>query len=336
MLMIIFGAGASYDSVPRDPASKQLFMGSHVRYFRPPLANDLFADRANFIDILDRYDACKPIVPLLHGIPEDKTIEDKLSELEAETKGNSRRRAQIVAIRFYMRDVLKECEFKWLQQHHHMTAYATLLDHLYNLKAFDDEVCFVTFNYDTMLEKALIWAKLMNYPPNVDEYIAHSTYKVFKLHGCVDWGRVPIEALPAGADAYKYFVENPDAKISENYALYGGVKLFPAIAIPLKGKGYECPAKHVEELKTCLPKVKKIITIGWKATEQHFLKDLSEGLELGYSLLVVSGSGAHAQTTHENLKRGIPSMNLGSFATLSGGGFTDLVKSKELEAFLKS
>src|ERR1700730_1073691 len=79
MLLVIFGAGASYDSVlplppPSPPTTSQSnygFLSSIERGphedSRPPLANQLFDDRGLFVQVMNEYVACKPLVNLLRG-----------------------------------------------------------------------------------------------------------------------------------------------------------------------------------------------------------------------------------------------------------------------------
>src|SRR5438105_2029867 len=61
MLMVIFGAGASYDSDPTRPSANYVLPTPH----RPPLANQLFDNRPEFAHDLSYFPECIPIVPLL-------------------------------------------------------------------------------------------------------------------------------------------------------------------------------------------------------------------------------------------------------------------------------
>lgn len=91
MLLVIFGAGASYDSVPHLPPSRannasqsnfgHVIQRSVAKYeeFRPPLANQLFEDRSLFMAALQSFPECKPIIPLLRG---GQPVEQQLSKLE--------------------------------------------------------------------------------------------------------------------------------------------------------------------------------------------------------------------------------------------------------------
>ena len=71
MLMVIFGAGASYDSVSTYPPNVVGHPhGGDVanRFHRPPLANELFENRPLFADIIERFQACEPIIPRLRAV----------------------------------------------------------------------------------------------------------------------------------------------------------------------------------------------------------------------------------------------------------------------------
>lgn len=64
MILVIFGAGASYDSVPSKPPAK-VPRAQHPS--RLPLASELFLDTGVFADSLTRFPQCHPIVPYLPG-----------------------------------------------------------------------------------------------------------------------------------------------------------------------------------------------------------------------------------------------------------------------------
>ena len=72
MLLVIFGAGASYDSVPHLPPPEAILRAirpfipeNDLENFRPPLANQLFDTRPIFVNLMNRFPECKEVVPLL-------------------------------------------------------------------------------------------------------------------------------------------------------------------------------------------------------------------------------------------------------------------------------
>jgi hypothetical protein len=62
-------------------------------------------------------------------------------------------------------------------------------------------------------------------------------------------------------------------------------------AIPVESKtDFECPPDHLTALSDLLPKVRNILTIGWRATEKHFLTLLRERLSGVVTVLACSGN----------------------------------------------
>lgn len=60
MLMVIFGAGASYDSWFAFPPQARPLSASALR---PPLANQLFLAIPLFLKLSKRYSQCQPLLP---------------------------------------------------------------------------------------------------------------------------------------------------------------------------------------------------------------------------------------------------------------------------------
>jgi hypothetical protein len=125
-----------------------------------------------------------------------------------------------------------------------------------------------------------------------------------------------------------------------------GVVLYPALSIPVENKdGFSCPPGHVTALEKLLPKVTKMITIGWRATEAEFLSRLLAsrlvkvaGIPRPVELLVVTGSKEGAEQTVKNLSAyGVNQDNFSNpdRARLTDG-FTGLINNLEtLGTFLR-
>jgi hypothetical protein len=50
--------------------------------------------------------------------------------------------------------------------------------------------------------------------------------------------------------------------------------LYPALAIPVIQKddtSFACPSHHLNTLKSVIPRVRKLLVIGWRGQEEHFL-----------------------------------------------------------------
>jgi hypothetical protein len=90
----------------------------------------------------------------------------------------------------------------------------------------------------------------------------------------------------------------------------------PAIAVPMQTKqSFECPSAHCDELKVYLPRVKSILTIGWRGLENHFIAMLNRHLSGLRSLLVVSKDDASeiAAHLHSQLNRAPARMSQQNF-----------------------
>jgi hypothetical protein len=151
-------------------------------------------------------------------------------------------------------------------------------------------VCFVTFNYDTMLEEALHAVEIKI--RTIDDYVASNDYNVFKVHGSVNWGRrierAPIENLnrlkpqETIESVIKIAPVIFDQRlVSNTYQIMGQLShqqvdntpLFPALAIPAEKKvDFILPDYHLKRLKEFIPTLTKVLIIGWRATDAPFLE----------------------------------------------------------------
>lgn len=90
MIMVIFGAGASYDSVPSRPLTNALYSRQYLPD-RLPLANELFLDLGGFTAWIRNFPQCKPIVPYLRSPTPGVTLEHVLETLQEEGKTDPER-----------------------------------------------------------------------------------------------------------------------------------------------------------------------------------------------------------------------------------------------------
>jgi len=243
MLMVIFGAGASYDS---DPARRPNEGLPDYTLDRPPLADELFDNRQTFAEILSTLPECSPIVPLLRGT---RGIEQRLERLQNEASGTPpypHRLRQLAAVRWYLQVLLGTCADRWHAQAGGITNYLTLLDEI--RRWGHQNVLFVTFNYDNLLERAVsqLTARLFT---TIDDYVRPGEISVIKVHGSTNWGHVienrePLSPeLSAWAVAHKCIADAGEIKLSNEFVvsfdhpIYQDEKrrpLFPAIAIPVQ------------------------------------------------------------------------------------------------------
>jgi len=345
MLLIIFGAGASYDSVLHlrpDPPTFRAAKSIEPEHFRPPLANQLFDDRQLFVQTMGAYPDFRPLVNLLRG---DVQVERQLATFEEEAKTFPVRQRQLASIRYYLHEMLWKCQDKWTSQHKGITNYVTFLDAIDHWRYVNNEqVCFVTFNYDTMLEQSIM--DIWRWPfADLNAYTSNPHFKLIKLHGSIDWGLRLNSLVGRGTPAEVIEDAIKGLDISEDYGkvdiamrLADGTFGFPALAIPVEKKSeFACPPDHIQALASVIPRVTKIITIGWRATEQHFLTMLKKpltGLQGDVDLMVVSGDDKGMRETAINLAIGTPATGLKR--ALRHDGFSGLIKEiGHLKAFLQ-
>jgi hypothetical protein len=64
----------------------------------------------------------------------------------------------------------------------------------------------------------------------------------------------------------------------------------PAIAVPLENKAtFECPDSHLAAMREWLPEVDRMLIIGWRGGEQHFLTELKRTLRAQVRTHIVVG-----------------------------------------------
>jgi hypothetical protein len=340
MIMVIFGAGASYDSVP---STRPEAFPSHPN--RPPLAAHLFDER--FTVVVKEFPQCIPIIPELRAVSTTgDTIEHRLEKFQEEGKTDAERLRQLAAIRYYIRDLISMCDMDWDRVAGGLTNQAVLLDQLRRVRAcFEPEsILLVTFNYDRMIERAL--AAHHNMPiSQLQHYIESDTFKLFKLHGSVEWvHRVTSRVVcptphSAKAMAHELIKNAPNLELADQFIMVkgfsieqaGDIPLFPAIALPVETKtAFECPADHLDCFREHLGKITKVVTIGWAAQEQHFLKELKEGLTEKVSIFAVASGEQDAKKVIERIKDAGIGIRDDEAAQ---GGFTQCTVNREFERF---
>jgi hypothetical protein len=339
MLMVIFGAGASFDSAQACRVAYPPHSPVTGLPFRPPLANDLFADRDRaFAHLIGRYPQMHAILPLLRE-RSSKSVEEVLESLQNEAKAYPVGYRQLAAVRFYLRDLLYDCTYGWLEHVCNVTNYSALVDQILRRQNVSEEIAFVTFNYDLLLENALTSFGFSWSEP--EAFLAsHPLLKVFKLHGSVNWarfvdplGRGGSNALIEGAEKIKPY--GPFVSVNRGQEEKDGKLLFPAIAIPVQSKDnstFACPDSHLDYLKVMLPKVTKILIIGWQAREAHFTALLKSYLKSVVRVFVISGNKAEGKSVLDHFAVQVGG-RVSSTSLISQGGFTDFIVNREGDDF---
>jgi hypothetical protein len=332
MLMVIFGAGASYDSCSSFPPAK---FSREAIWFRPPLAKELFLPVPQF----RRWSRNSRFQPLLPYLEARDDVEQILEDIRAKGEGDEECRRQLWAIRYYLADLIRSCQTEWTEHTFGASNHKTLLDQIRE----SPQACLVTFNYDKMLEQAL---ERIEVPlESMGDYVSHPKYNLIKLHGSIDWpcwirklstsitqNHQPspaemIHAAPVLSDDIIIGKVDPRKTQLEVYFQ------FPALAIPTISKAtFVCPPEHLSALTSFIPTVTKILVIGWRAAEEHFLKMLGN-IQQDVNILAVCGPdmAEGVRTLQQIWKAGVP-----GDGAVYAGGFSDFVVERGAQQFLRT
>src|SRR5687767_1755787 len=101
MLMVLFGAGASFGSVDENRCKRPY---AHYPLYRPPLAAELFSDRQPFNETMANYPNATPIIADLRVLAEGIKVEQELENYEKQAETLPSRNIELAAVRFYLRD----------------------------------------------------------------------------------------------------------------------------------------------------------------------------------------------------------------------------------------
>lgn len=322
MLLVILGAGATADWSP-GRARSDFAWGS-------PLTDELVADTPNSRSLLNEIPdlAASGLVAHVRGElsrnAAGQTLETILDEAAKPDDELSR---ELIAFRLYVQAYLCRVSTDGLAEVGGATNQFLLVRALEHWRRSGDEpILYVTFNYDTVLDQAL--AGQYGWKPNGDlsSYIQDARFRLLKLHGSYNWGQVTTNPSPwgygvgPGVDWKRTFREeilrlaatgglNVTTQLrllTERISNQGAdwvhtqekpernLLMVPALAVPLRSKArFVCPLEHVEELNRLLPEVDRILSVGWKAGEPHFIERLG-AIPPNARLLVVNRT-AHSR-----------------------------------------
>jgi hypothetical protein len=359
MLMVIFGAGASYDSAQ---AYRPIYPGGGSQNFglpaqppndggpwRPPLGKDLFRDQNHvFGHIVQRYPKLSHILPYLREPSNGRSVEEILESLQDEANGFPERLREFASVRYYLRDLLFEISDRWRDTTSGVTNYAPLIGDILRLNKTREPICLVTFNYDLLLDRALLSFDYHAQVPH-DQFKAHPVLKLFKPHGSVDWARF-VYVHPDTNLQPQHLIEEADTiQLTDEFITVSGIQeanafprgrtVFPCVAIPFQNKTqdtFECPRSHLAQLEKLLPHVTKVLIIGWQAREAHFIELLKSNLATVKHIMVVSESFNDAKSILDYFIQQIGPKAAGVTGHLKPGGFTDFVVNRQGDEFLRA
>lgn len=316
MKLIIFGAGASYDSIHTN------FNKEEINIWQPPLANELFEYRKNFENIINKYPGAESF---RSEINLGSDIEDFFQQKWNFVKGNYAKEmlSRIINTQFYLQELFNTISNNYYKAG--LSNYDVIAAKAYEYAiATKEDICFVSFNYDLLFEKSL--EKILNIKfKNIDDYI-NSEIKLIKPHGSCNWfkkGRKENSAFSLktafrykGLDNYLYqnnidlseinlSIEDRITILSDNSDQDKSISAkinnpyFPQILIPLKTKDeFILPNTHLNFLNTYIHKVNEILIIGWKGNELYFLDFLNKALNnKEINITIVNAENKEIETT---------------------------------------
>lgn len=339
-LFVILGAGSSYDASS---------LHADGMLTRPPLVRDLFDGRWHFI--LDRYPLAKHAAPdirdAMMGSGSDAVSLEEFLRTRYRHSSDEYDKRRWYSILAYLQHLLwwvslpdlrapsaesRPAEFRYEPDR---------LSRVGNLLIDEwDHVCFITLNYDLILDRYL--AEL-NRLVTIGDFISHPRWSLIKLHGSVTWkyklsqsvnlSDIPpnIEDLLEQDRIFHDWSFEDDARyvVRDGNGTYPG---FPALSAPL-GEEDElvCPPEHVSFVQDKLRNADalNLLVIGYSAYDRAVLNLLAESKRPLRSLYVVSENAQIAQEVAERIGRHVDADVLasefalglhGDFASWVGGG----------------
>jgi hypothetical protein len=292
-LLVVLGAGASYQCWPPERGGTLSL----------PLANGLYSTDQTQDELLNVYD----LTGLAAKIRRKAQLAGKEFDIEAELAGIKERAEKagdfnvlksLLKSRFYIQELVQKLSEETIRATNGHTLY---VDFLNDLKDWIDgnpsgrSVDIVTFNYDTLIDKAMStvyshdWRVKNNESP-LSAYYLGQNLRIYKPHGSINWGRT---ITRNGLDSYVYSDFNQASndfntiEISDKFNFVDLVyrngerkDYLPAIAIPFKGKSFdECPIPMRKKMLDVVASAESILTIGWRGGDEHFLEELRKNTD---------------------------------------------------------
>jgi len=350
MLMVICGAGASRDSIA------SLRHASESEYlWRPPVTQEIFG-RSNFLAVAEELGIEADDIQRFQA---SDSIEAALQELcDLNTQGSVK---QVMAIRWFLQIIFAQCGELWPNPTDKLN-YEILIDKIEANATCSFPVCFVTFNYDLLLERAFSRGKNPIRFDSLDAHWNQTRYALFKPHGSVNWSRQITSPLFEGyssADqlALAKEVIRRASEIRGFTSLYNlqteyasSLKrpiawnepmtnaMIPALAIPVVRKaddgrdGFVCPPEHIPKLRAYAEAATKVLLIGSRAREDHFFRLLPKDMN-SFQVGIICRSRDEATDVACALSN---THGIRAKFTAMSGGFSDSLDGDEVDEFLST
>jgi hypothetical protein len=291
MKLVILGAGASFDSI------YDFFDDIDVMPWRPPLANEMFDTRLEFRNIIQTYPGSRYFFSQANGIND---IEDFFQKQWVFLKSNRAEHlaSSLINLNYWLAHLMYQISNNYSNVG--LSNYDVLVQKAYEyaIKKKED-VIFVSFNYDTLLEQSMRKIFLSNSDKlQIADYIKFPL-KIIKPHGSCNWvRRFNLEyKITQNTSIQDHLFNNKISlrEINKNLEneircteTIGGIVYdepnspricLPQLLIPLKDKDdFILPKEHFDYLRDNIHKVNDILIIGWKGTEAKFQQLLKTSL----------------------------------------------------------
>ena len=311
-LFVIVGAGASYDaSTEWAPAG----------FVKPPLVKDLFD--SDYREILARYPLAQNAAPeirdAIRGGPDNPAVslEHHLRSRYRDSADPYDRR-RFFSIALYLQDLLWNASSTERVHFDNMDRLVAALPRHFH------HICFLTLNYDLILDRAL---NNLDSIKTMGDYIGYGRWSLIKLHGSVDWGFAPIgdvsvDSPPAdlshklgsriqrATDSAEFMAPPSDAppRYVKRSALES-TKLFPALAVPVgEEDDVICPGSHQSYLDERLRASEELdlLILGYSAYDRTVIDRIRRSEKRIRSLTVVNAGPATAEAVIQRLKELLP------------------------------
>jgi hypothetical protein len=265
-LVAILGAGASRGSA------------DYARRLRPPLTIDLF-NQADYGEQLRLYGLAHQAGRFIDGELTGGSAEGlELALHRLRTSEHPHHRHMALAVPLYLQHLLHA-----VSEAHYANAfrYDLLIERLLRLPC----VCFLTLNYDVLLDRRLNGYRRL---ATLDDYISQEeNWSLIKLHGSVNWFHPAVGVFKATAppadlqwenDAFR--CELPDASLEDirGNHLNFSIDRYPALALPEGADDHlVLPPAHIDFINQTIGSQPEIdlLVIGYSGLDVEPLKLLT-------------------------------------------------------------
>ncbi len=318
MKLIIFGAGASFDSIH----SYYDINNDDNNVWKPPLANEIFSNRYKFIELVNEFKGAMSLKSeiVLHNDLEEYFQE--LWEFASENK-DELTYSKLINTQYYFQRLFMEISDNYSLLGNSNYDVITNFAYKYS-KKINEDVLFVSFNYDLLLDYAI--ERILNIKfKDINDYIKHPI-KYIKPHGSCNWF-INFKRLMGSGAVYNMGGTNKNAFMNSLYIKKVSNKTIewnlenkivlrknfyensdiglPQLLIPLKKKDdFIMPSEHLSVLEENLPKVDDILIVGWKGTEAKFVGLLNK--HLGNKSIKITTVNHEDKTIEQEMKKAIP------------------------------